>query len=207
MKKFLFLIMVVLLAGCAVGNKYDYRSSAIDLSVKSSENKKILLSVEDLRPYVVNGSKPPNFVGLQRGGFGNPFGVTTSSQEPLATDMAIAIKNALSDVGYEVTNIKEAAPNREYLVNLAAENGANRIVELKINEWKSDVFMSITLHCDLALTVFDPNGDVLATNRMKFEEAIGGAKIGASKNSQAVTAEFSKRIGYLFNKKEVRDSL
>jgi hypothetical protein len=48
---------------------------------------------------------------------------------------------------------------------------------------------------------------LLAENTMAFKQEIGGALIGGDKNSQAVADEFSKRIGYLFNKEEVRSAL
>jgi len=78
MKKILLILFVLFLTGCAVGNKYNYRSSSMALPIKPVNHRTLILSVEDLRPYVLNGEKEPNFVGLQRGGFSNPFDVTTS---------------------------------------------------------------------------------------------------------------------------------
>lgn len=206
MKKIIWLFVVVLLSGCAVGNKYDYRSSSIDLPVKSTEHNDLVFSAEDARPYVLQGKKNPNFVGLQRGGFGNPFDVTTASGKPLAEDMSVAITNALKDSGYQVLNV-EGTTDFDFLVNSATKNGATRIVTLKVREWKSDIFMSITLHCDLELKVFNTNGEMLANSNMTFVEEIGGAQIGGAKNSEEVAREFAKRIGYLFNKNDIRSVL
>lgn len=206
MKKLWLVVMLLMLSGCAVGNKYDYRTSSITLPTQSAQQSKVVLAVNDERPYVVNGKKPANFVGLMRGGFGNPFDVNTVSGKPLTEDMSVAIEKALAKSGYQVVNVESTADN-QVLVNAAAANGASRIILLNIKEWKSDVMMSITLHCDIELTILDQQGTVLAKNQMKFDEGIGGAQIGAAKNSQAVTAEFAKRIGYLFNKEEVRSAL
>jgi hypothetical protein len=206
MQKLLIILSMVLLSGCAVGNKYDYRTSAIDLPLKSAAVDKVVLSVNDMRPYVVEGKKAPTFVGLQRGGFGNPFDVNTVSGKPLADDMFSAIENSLDKAGYQVIGV-EKSDDEKVLVTAAAANGAKRIVVLNINEWKSDVMMSVTLHCDLELTIYDQLGVELAKNRMKFDEGIGGAQMGAAKNSQIVTAEFAKRIGYLFNSEQIRSVL
>lgn len=206
MKRLWLVAMLLMLSGCAVGNKYDYRTSSITLPTQSTQASKVVLAVNDERPYVVNGKKPANFVGLMRGGFGNPFDVNTVSGKPLTEDMAVAIEKALGKSGYQVVNVETSADN-QVLVNAAAANGASRIILLDVKEWKSDVMMSITLHCDIELTILDRQGTVLAKNQMKFDEGIGGAQIGATKNSQAVTAEFAKRIGYLFNKEEVRSAL
>ncbi len=57
------------------------------------------------------------------------------------------------------------------------------------------------------LMVYDARGELLAENEMRFVEEIAGGLIGETKNSQAMTDEFAKRIGYLFNKKSIRNSL
>lgn len=206
MKKLLLILFALFLTGCAVGNKYNYQSSSMALPIKPVEHKSLILSVEDFRPYVLSGDKEPNFVGLQRGGFGNPFDVTTSTGKPMTEDMSAAIVKGLTDIGYRVVSVQDK-PGKVYLVNSAASEGATRIVVLKVYDWKSDVLMSMKLHCDLRLSVFDPNGKLLAENAIKFVKEIGGAQMGAAKNSAALADEFAKQIGYLFNKEEVRDAL
>ena len=206
MKKFMFVLFAVFLTGCAAGNKYNYQSSSMSLPIKPVDHKTLILSVEDFRPYVLNGDKEPNFVGLQRGGFGNPFDVTTSTGKPMTEDMSAAIVKGLMDIGYRVVNVKDK-PGKVYLVSSAAKEGAARIVVLKVYDWKSDIYMSMKLHCDLRLSVFDASGKLLAENTMKFSREISGAHMGAAKNSEAAADEFAKQIGYLFNKEEVRDAL
>ncbi len=206
MKKIIWLFVAISLSGCAGGNKYDYSSSSIALPIKSTDHHNLVLSIEDSRPYILNGKKRSNFVGLQRGGYGNPFDVTTASGKTLTEDMSVAITKALVDSGYQVLNVN-GNPDSGFLVNTATENGATRIVTLKVNEWKSDIYMGITLHCDIELRAFNSNGEMLAESDMKFVEEIGGAQIGAARNSETVANEFAKRIGYLFNKKEIRGVL
>ncbi len=206
MKKILLILLVLFLTGCAAGNKYNYRSSPMALPIQPVDHRTLILSVEDLRPYVLNGEKEPSFVGLQRGGFGNPFEVTTSTGKPMTEDMSAAIVRGLMDVGYRVVNV-QGKPEIVYLVNNAVKEDATRIVVLKVYDWKSDIYMGITLHCDLRLSVFDANGELIAESTMNFVKEIGGAQLGAAKNSQIVADEFAKQIGYLFNKNEVRSAL
>jgi hypothetical protein len=176
------------------------------LPIKPVDHSTLILSVEDLRPYVLNGKKKPNFVGLQRGGYGNPFDVTTSTGKPMTEDMSAAITEGLRNVGYRVVNIQGKSDN-VYLVNTAVQEGATRIVVLQVYDWKSDIYLGMTLHCDLRLTVLDANGELLAENTMNFVNEISGGHLGAEKNSQVVADEFAKRIGYLFNKNEIRSEL
>jgi len=206
MKKLALICMLFVVTGCAVGNKYDYHTRAISLPVKSEMHKKVIFDVEDLRPYVQSEKKKPNFVGLQRGGFGNPFDVTTASGNPLAMDMKESVTRALNDSGYDVVSVNKEF-DKKSLDDIALQNNVARVIILTINEWKSDVYMNITLYCDLVLSIYNDSGSLLIKNDMKFEEAIGGAQISASKNSDTVSSEFGRRIGYLFNKKEVRDAL
>lgn len=206
MKKILLMLLVLFLTGCAVGNKYNYRSSSMALPIKPIDHRTLILSVDDLRPYVLNGKKEPNFVGLQRGGFGNPFDVTTSTGKPMTEDMSDAIAQGLMDVGYRVVSV-QGKPKNVYLVNTAAKEAATRIVVLKVYDWKSDIYSGITLNCDLRLSVFDANGELLAESTMNFVKEISGAHLGAAMNSQVMADEFAKRIGYLFNKNEVRSAL
>jgi hypothetical protein len=206
MKKLVLIVFVFILAGCAVGNKYNYRTSPMALPVRPVDHKAVVVSVEDCRPYVLSGQREASFVGIQRGGYGNPFDVTTVSGGPMTEDMAAAIVRGLNAVGYSVTYVL-GEPEILLLLKKAAKEKATRIVVLKVYDWKSDIYLGTTLSCDLQLSVFDGKGQLLAKNTMKFEEEIGGAQIGADKNSQTVSDEFAKRIGYLFSKEEIRNAL
>ena len=64
--KFIKLTMVsfflLFLVGCAVGNRYDYRQANISLPVTGNE---ILgAGVIDMRSYVLNKDKTPDFIGI-----------------------------------------------------------------------------------------------------------------------------------------------
>ncbi len=206
MRKLFILVFVVLLSGCAVGNKYNYRSGLATLPIKSTDSTLLILSVEDLRPYILNGDKNPDFVGLQRGGFGNPFDVTTASGKPLADDISYMLGTSLEYSGYKV-KILDGSPSKDNLSSLAKEFGSDRIVWMKIREWKSDIYMSIGLTYDFYLSIHDSDGNKLAENSLQGKEAAGGGKIGQEKNSQHLTDVLSKKIGYLFNKPEIKKAL
>jgi hypothetical protein len=86
--------MGVLLGGCAVDNSHRYDLGDAEFQVES--NKTVAVAVVDTRPYVLSGEKTANFSGLMRGGFGNPFDVTTDSGRALAEDLTISIVRALN---------------------------------------------------------------------------------------------------------------
>lgn len=77
------LLLAVVSSGCAVGNRYAYHTVVVDPSI--SGRSRVSVATHDQRAYVVSGNKDPQFVGVQRGGFGNPFDVRTMMVAPLPT--------------------------------------------------------------------------------------------------------------------------
>ncbi len=206
MRKILLVLVCSLLLSCAAGNRYNYRVQTATLPLKPTEQRALVLAVEDMRPYVLNGEKTPDFVGLQRGGYGNQFDVTTASGKPLTEDMAVSIASSLDYSGYKVV-VADTKPDLATLTQLAQDKNIDRVVWLKVRNWKSDIYMSIGLKYDLHLAVYDAAGNLLGENAMSGDEAVGGGKLSDEKNSHHMAQEFGKRIGYLFNGKSIRDAL
>ena len=71
------LLLLVVLSGCAVGNQYDYQATSVALPIVGSGE--LGLAIIENRSYVLDGSRKPNFVGLQRATLGNAFPKYTPS--------------------------------------------------------------------------------------------------------------------------------
>jgi hypothetical protein len=178
----------LLLVACAAGNRYDYGNSISGLPV--SGTGKIALAVVDLRPYVQNGTKTADFVGIQRGGFGNPFDVRTGSGRPLADEMRDAIAKAMQKQGYTVVGPTEAAPRK---------------MELRVAEWKTDVMARMKTSYDMALNVYDGSGTLLAQSRTQGEDVgTGGFESGNATNAAHT---FELRVTQLVRDEGVRKAL
>lgn len=196
--------LVAFVSGCAVGNQYDYRMANLPMSVEGKS--KVGVSVDDTRPYVVNGSKQPNFIGLQRGGFGNPFNVTTESGLPLAEDMQESLSKSLAARGFKVIPLSVDNGDIAGVVQAAGKDGLLRVAVLEIKEWKSDAMMRLTMHHDLVLSVYDAQGALLAETRSAKSDAIGGASFESS-NAAAARGEFERVVGGMFEDAEVKKAL
>src|SRR2546428_256286 len=101
MKKLAVLVQlagVLLLSGCAIGNRYAYQT--VVASPQVSGTTAVSIATYDQREYVRSGTKDPQFVGLQRGGYGNPFDVRTEGDRPLADAMTTALVNTLAKKGF-----------------------------------------------------------------------------------------------------------
>lgn len=118
--------------------------------------RSVAVAAQEARPYVLTKEKTPDFVGLSRGGFGNPFDVTTESGRPLAEDFAAAVSSSLSRRGFKATAVNVAASTALPDVRaLASQAGAERVALVSIHEWKSD---TITGRDNLGGSAMNPPG-------------------------------------------------
>ena len=108
-KTLLILIAAIVLTGCAVGNKHVYNDIEVITDAKSG--KTVSVATVDQREYVVSGQSKPEFVGMQRGGFGNPFDVLTASGRPLSSEFTAAVRNALERNGVKVFSLDTKPSN------------------------------------------------------------------------------------------------
>jgi len=161
------------LGGCAVGNHQQYSGLVPDL--KASGQHSVAVAVVDNRPYVVNGDKDPDFVGLQRGGFGNPFDVGTDSRQPLAADLAADIVAGLKQRGRatEAIAVKPGTPADEVL-KAASATGKDRLLILDLRQWKSDTYTNTALIYNVEAKVCDATGHPLATVTKQGDDDLGG---------------------------------
>ncbi len=179
------LMAAIALGGCAVGNRYDYAGSISGLPISGTE--KVALEVVDARPYVLSGDKKADFIGLQRGGFGNPFDVRTASGRPMAAEMHDAISTALQKQGFSVVGAKDPAPRK---------------MELRVAEWKTDAMLHFELRWDLTLNVYDDHGGLLAKSASSGKEEQGAGF--QSQNSQNAARYFEMKFTELVRDESVR---
>ena len=204
MRLLLIVLAALAASGCAVGNKHNY-TMAPELGVQGARS--VAVGAQDARPYVVSREKTPDFVGLQRGGFGNPFDVTTESGRPLADDVAGAIAASLSRRGFKATTVAVAAAGADTR-QLASQAGAERVALVAIHEWKSDTFQNTALLYELVLRVFDANGAELANSRVTGRDNLGGSAWNPPAHAKgAVPEAYRRKLEELFSAPAVRDSL
>lgn len=197
------LATIVLLTGCAVGvtHQYDNVAPAIQTSGKTNA---FSVAVQDQRPYVLSGEKPQTFVGLSRGGFGNPFDVNTASGKALSDDISAVVAKALSQKGAKVDVITVAPRDQEKTVidNLVAKKA--RAVLISVSEWKSDTYMSVVLHYDVTVSIIDPDGRVAARKRVQGTDNLGSSGLNPPELSrQVVPPAFKQKMEQLFSSPEV----
>ena len=197
MKRAFALLFVLILSGCAFGHKTDYggRSSFYI----QPQSQKVMVAVHDMRPYVQNNNKSPNFTGIQKSIYGIPYNVTTKSGKPLADDFGLLIVNTMKF--RKVTASQQEIP---YLWSfdvfkqrvLGKEKGS-KVYYLEMMEWKTETHFRPALHYDLKLLVFDDQANEVANNQEKgffyFDKSQPGKENLATATSDILEKLFAEK--------------
>lgn len=193
-------LLVGLLGGCAIGNKYDYQIARAEVAAPAPAPADLAVAVVDLRPYVLDRDKTPDFVGLQRGGYGNPFDVTTKSGAPLASEFTQLLQRSFARDGVlpPALVLTAGAPAADIQSAFAATK-ASRLLLVEMREWKSDVFAQVTMHWDLTGRVYDRNGATLGEDRVQGTAGTGQGGLETA-NSLIAATQAAKRFGELLAK-------
>ncbi len=203
----LSLAAVVLLSGCAVGNKHSYHDAMVLFDVEAASM--VAVAAQDRRPYVLSGAKTPDFVGLQRGGFGNPFDVTTQSGKPLSTDFTESVVRSLVQGGAKAVPISIAPSlNRERAIAELRRSGAEKLLLLQLNEWKSDTFNNTALIYDVKAYVCDSTGEIIAESEISGRENLGGSAFNPPGHAKAAVPQaFKRKLEELLGARQVAAAL
>ncbi len=145
--------------------------------------------VQDLRPYIVSKDKKPDFLGIIRGGYGNPTNFTTSSGEPLAGQLGLAIKSSLASDSAQV-ELKSGDTQK------TSSEGCRTLV-LTMKEWKIDAMKNANFGVDANMEVYSNTGKLLASDNVerkkKFKQGYFTGVKDTKKNylneSQAILTE------------------
>lgn len=199
------LTALLLLGGCAVGVKHDYQQQALDLGVATPAV--VAVGTLDHRSYIVTGQKAPDFVGLSRGGFGNPFDVNTQSGKPLATEMSNSIVASMKSKGVDarVVELRHALTYEQAEAALRAP-GTQRSVIIRLSEWKSDMMMNVAFNYDFELRVLDKDGKVLVSKLQQGNENLGSGGFEPG-GASLVLPRYRRMMEALFQQPDVAKAL
>ncbi len=211
-KKFLKLLYVLLLgmlmSGCAIGNKY--KIADIEAKVNAAGNASVAVASLDNRPFIVDKTSPDTYVGMVRGGFGNPFDATTQSDLPFADAVSKAICKALNRNGFKAIPVSVNFDMTEnQATNLLLQKNEDRAILVVIKEWESDSFYNLNIGYDFLLKVIGRGGTVLATSEAKNAVDISGNIMTGSLwlSKTEVPATFQNAIESLLNDPSVVSAL
>jgi hypothetical protein len=201
------LLSILILTSCAVGNQHSYHDTIANIAV--SGNITVAATTHDQREYIVSGQSPLNYVGMQRGGFGNPFNVTTASGKPLAEDITTSICHSLSVKGFRAIAVNVApSDNRNDVIAKLRTSESQRLLLLTLNELQSDTYSNVGFSYNMKLEVFDPNGNKLAEKSIKGDDSLGGSAWNPPERARGVIPKaFKEKLEALLNSGEILKTL
>jgi len=173
MKKLILIaLMLPFFAGCAIGRKQDYRTANPTLT--STSKQKIAVAVQDRRPDVLTKDVDEDYVGMQRGGYGNPFDVRTLSKQPLALEMAKEITDSFTHAGIkaEAVALSPDLP-REAVLSKLKSSKADKSLLVTLREWQSDTYSGTEVQYDVDMEALGKDGKDLAMKTSKGVEQLG----------------------------------
>jgi len=165
----ILLCFVGSLGGCAgtaaFGRTENYESAWPAISGYTASNIDVL--VLDKRPYVLSNDKKQSFVGLMRGGFGNPFDIYTTSGLPLSEDIEHAVVKGLQNVGIKSDGISASDGG---LRQAKSTNG--KLLLITLTEWKDDTFTTPHFEFNILAEVYDEHGMQLGSQQLQGSKAV-----------------------------------
>jgi hypothetical protein len=194
-------------AGCAIGNRHDYRVVHLPPPLEGSGT--LAIAVHDQRPDVVSGAEDTDYVGQQRAGFGNPFDVTTESGFALSDDWAHVIASAMKRGGFEPSVVRTRPQDtHEQVIGRMHATGARAMLLLMVHRWDADTYNDVTLHHDVVAAVFGHNGALLGHARSTGDSELGGDALDPPAHAEkAVPAAFKRKLEWLLGDPEVTRAL
>lgn len=166
--------LALALGACAFGRTYDYKQFPIELPVTATASQPLALAVHDRRPYIMTGAKAESFVGIRRGGFGNPFDMHTTGRVPFSDDLRESLAKPLKAKGFQIKAVRlEPSDSQATVRRKLTAAGVKRTVLVSLAEWKTDILHNTDLHYDVTLSVLDDKGALLASASAKGMDPLG----------------------------------
>ncbi len=208
-KKFFFVLLIGnLLSGCAIGNKYNIAN--VKAECRETGKFTVVVASLDKRKFITDKTSPDTYVGMVRGGYGNPFDATTLSGLPFADAVSKAICNALTNKGFKAMPIfvKFDTPEKEVIKHLL-DRKKDRAILVIIRQWESDSFYNLNVGYNFIMKVISQDGAILATAKTKNAINMPGSILtGAlAMSKKEVPNIFKKAIESLLNNPEVMKAL
>jgi hypothetical protein len=200
-RHFTLSIIVLLLTGCAFGQKISYTGMS-NFQIPEKASKAIGLAVSDKRPAVVSGDHSLQWVGYSRPPLGIPYGVHTLSGRPLSDDFVSLLQSTLASHNVVAQTVAtQPFEDRQVIVARLVSYRNPRNILVTLNEWKTDSYvgLAVSLYYSVTLEVANAKGEYLGRASSAGMKEISGSY----PLSLAVTDIFQE----LFNAPEIKKAI
>jgi hypothetical protein len=199
-------LLTLVLFGC--GPRHIQYRAVVD-RLECAGDRAVAVAVLDTRPYIRNKERDPSYVGVLRGGYGNPFVERTVSGAPLADDMLVTIGDSLRARGFAIVALQTSLNDTpaSVMTQFGAAS-AQRLVLLELNEWRSDYLPKAytpersNLFIDVKMTVLDQKKKQLTAKQLRED-----LTLPSGWPAHTVPNVYQEKIRQLFNDPNVCKAL
>jgi hypothetical protein len=205
---FSILVLGLLVAGCGM-RKYAYHTVHPHLASGSAPGAVLAVAVHDERSEVASGNKKPTFVGLLRGGYGNPMDVRTASGAPVAQDLTAAIARSLEEAHYRVRvlNIPHDQKPDQAAAELSA-SGAHTLLLVRLHTLKCDTYATTGFAYHLEAEVIGAQRRLFGRGELQGKDNLGGSAFGGVRAvKRAVLKAVEEKLSALLNQPQIVEAL
>jgi hypothetical protein len=210
LKKLLLLCLLIPLpafaVGTVVGKKVNYVDDHAKLNYAGQGS--IVVITRDERPYVLDGDKKPQFVGVMRGGFGIPFDVMNLSGNPLADDISTSLATALKGAGFDATvDIPPAGETAEQSIARVAAKSPGHIIVVRLSNLRTDGYGSMIWYEEANFSLYDQAGTLQHSIDTKLRKEIGSLNRKWKTLTDRMMDEFNQSLETWVNDAKVQGVL
>jgi hypothetical protein len=131
----------------------------------------VSIGVHDQRPYVIDVNKAPTYTGTMRGGFGNPWDMSTQSDKPLSDDIAFAVSSGFKRLGSSADPVAISyKDDQQTALSKLKAKGTERIVLITLKEFRSDTYAKAGFFIDAILKIYDREGKELGGSSISHKD-------------------------------------
>lgn len=207
MKKILhYMFLLFLVFSVSACHKVSLHKLKLNSNIAPAS--KINIAVLDHRSYILNGEKTPDFVGIIRGGYGNPFDFSTESGSALAAELSRSLVEELGASSMEITTSHLDSTSTVLSRFKSGSYTGEKLVVLELDEWKIDSMVDSWFSVDSSLSIYDTKGSILAKSSVKERVAVDGSfwwPLGAAQKNMISQTE--KYLNVLLSDQSIRASL
>lgn len=177
------------------GSKHDI--AAVELSLPATGPERVAVAVLDQRPGVPNGKTSEEFIGTERAPWSQTVNIKTASGRGFAADLADVVVNALTRAGADASALELPRGAGDAEAKAAAQAaGADRLLAIRIGEWRSDSYTRVMMKWRFDATVYDAAGTVLGRSRTSGNTPVGDTTAD-EKGERITQRELAHQLGNL----------
>lgn len=176
--RFLFLLTCMVFYASAYGaavHTIDYSKCRFVIPFSGSN---VVVAAIDMRTYIRNQERKPQYVGVMRGMYGNPWNVDTQSGRPFADEVGDCLSASFLSAGFEIGASQVVYPTDDVTaLSELKKTTASRKILVLIHEWKSDLVTSFSkqwtdVYYDLEMIVLDGQNKKIGTARLSGKSEV-----------------------------------